>query len=146
MGGVGSVSGVGLWGAWQTWVLNMLTWVNGWRGWRESKFVLGQICGLSWVYIISAWVKKKDLCVASRNFGVGGVGLRCFDKKVLSKIYRKTPVLKPLVKQSCRLQTCKFIKKATHAQVLYFEVCEISNYFVERLHTFITIYCLSFFW
>ena len=33
-----------------------------------------------------AWVKKKGVSGMGRNFGVGGVGLRCFVKKVLLKV------------------------------------------------------------
>ena len=43
---------------------------------------------LAWV----AWVKLNDVGGMGQNFGVAGVGLRCFVKKVLLKISQESLV------------------------------------------------------
>ena len=53
-------------------------WVRGWHG--------SNLTWVACVHKILAWVKKNGVDGMGRNFGVGGLGLRCFVKKVLLKI------------------------------------------------------------
>ena len=62
--------------------------IKVWRGWRGLKFWRG-------------WRgSKKDVSGVGQNFGVGGVGLRCYVKKVLLK------VSKNLQKSTCAGVSC----------------------------------------
>ena len=70
-----SVGGVGqilAWVTWVAWVYKMLAWVKkmAWVAW------VGVLSWVAWVHKILAWVKKKRS--VGCDFGVGGVGLRCF--------------------------------------------------------------------
>ena len=69
------LNSVGSVGAWVAWVHKILAWV----AWVQI------LAWVAWVHKILAWV-KKGVSGVGRSFGVGGVGLRCFVKKVLLKV------------------------------------------------------------
>ena len=119
-------------GAWVAWVEIL-------RGLRRS---------------IKFWRRSKNGVVGvGRSLGVGGVapwnfgvGLRCFIEKTLLKITQNLQeniyagVSSYINMQAEDLK--KFIKKEISAYVYSCEFCEIfkGSYFVERLHTFDTVF------
>ena len=132
--------------AWVTWVQKKLAWVLKRPRWHGSRFWHG------WRGSIKFWCesKKNDVGGVGWSFGMGLVGLRCFVKKVLlsfAKFTGKHLCWSLLLTKVAGWRPANFLIEGTPAQVFSCELCEIfqNTYFVGRLHTFITMLCLSFF-
>ena len=82
--------------------------------------------------------------MGQRN-GVGGIGLRCFVKKVLLKILLNLQEIcwSLLLNKVAGSKPTNLLSEIP-AKVFCYKFCEIlkNTFFVERLRTFITMFCL----